>query len=243
MFISLSIGKYVLRLTNGWINELSLFGGKNPTTKTRTHTFLRVLAFKVRTQVSMVCEKCAQVYQSKDNLSINTFKLRTKCMNKHMQNKARIWLILLYRQSTYHCNIPQSEDTNFVLTLMVLNSFSSLLWNLNATANTHTHKNLRTFECIVWILHQTTSLTFEYPITNLSFPVKFYLTLKRDFTRALFLNRDCTKQQPEVSLKQIKRCISMCLLKQRSIAYLYKKILTRHTTMSSRWHRPCRRLF
>ena len=41
------------------------------------------------------------------------------CMSKHMQNKAKIWLIPLYthRQSTYHCNMPQSKETDLSFAL------------------------------------------------------------------------------------------------------------------------------
>ena len=102
---------------------------------------LCVSAFKTRTQMWMVCEK-VYIYQSEDNFSINTFKVRTTVYNKPVQNKARIWLTRLcipYGQSTYHRNMPQSEDTNFVLALEKCPHFEGvkliLVLALNAMVN------------------------------------------------------------------------------------------------------------
>ena len=81
-------------------------------------------------------KKCTQVYQSEDNFSINTFKMRTNVYSKHMQNKVRIWLILLYTPigrvhilAIFHKARTQilSSLCKNVLTLTVLNSFSSSL--------------------------------------------------------------------------------------------------------------------
>ena len=78
-------------------------------------------------------KKCAQVYQSEDNFSINTFKVRTNVYSKHMQNKVRTFLqsgFVAYCNNMYSAYRGGTEEYKpyplFVLHVLAFPLLSSL---------------------------------------------------------------------------------------------------------------------
>ena len=100
---SAKIGCFLLKIHPNYVHWGALICDENPrslyqilrksTSKGRhIRIILRGPAFKARSRASMVC----QVYQSKDNFSINTFKVKTKCINKHAKQSEGMVYTPLY---------------------------------------------------------------------------------------------------------------------------------------------------
>ena len=91
----------------------------------------------------MVCEKKvhAQVYQSEDNFSINSFKVRKKMTaiwQKQSEDMSLYTLFPLYRQGTWRCNRSQSWDSNLVFTLSKCPHFKDVVLVLVLALNAST---------------------------------------------------------------------------------------------------------